>query len=107
MALQTGTLVADQRKSASAPLGVARISFGGDDSYPNPGGTATFQAYVRALLSRDVSVISVSKAAACGVYTPIYDAANDKLYVEDAAGAQVANETDLSATTFILNVFYQ
>jgi len=106
MALGTATLVADQHKSASAPLGVARISFAGDSSYPT-GGTLAFQDYVRALMGRDVSVLSVSKAAASGVYMPIYDAANDTLYVEDEDGVQVVNATSLSGTTFILNVFYQ
>jgi hypothetical protein len=106
MALGTATLVADQRKSASAPLGIARISFAGDGSYPT-GGTADFQDYVQAAIGRDVSVISVDKAASTGAYTAIYDAANDKLYVETAAGVQVGNGVSLAGTTFILNVYYQ
>lgn len=104
MALGTGTVTGQYKKSATAPLDVIHLSFAGDDSYPT-GGTANFQAYVRALLSRDVTVAAVTKAAATGVYTAIYDIANDKLYVEDAAGSEVGNGTDLQATTFALVLF--
>lgn len=104
MALGTGTVTGQYKKSASAPLDVIHISFAGDSSYPT-GGTIEFQAYVRALLGRDVTIAAVTKAAATGVYTAIYDIANDKLYVEDAAGAEVGDETDLQATTFSLIVF--
>lgn len=104
MALGTGTVTGQYKKSASAPLDVIHISFAGDDSYPT-GGTAAFQAYVRALLDRDVTIACVTKGAATGTYTPIYDIANDKLYVEDENGAEVANTTNLSGTTFALVLF--
>lgn len=104
MALGTITVAEQQRKMASAPLGVARLTFLGDDSYA-AGGTVGFQALVRAALLRDVTVICVAKGGPTGVYTAIYDAASDKLYVEDAAGAEASG--DLSGTTFNLLVFYE
>ena len=104
MALGTATVVGQYKKSASAPLDVVQLSFAGDTAYPE-GGTTEFQAYVRAALGRDVSVAGVIKAAATGVYTPIYDVANDTLYVEDQDGVQVVTDTDLQATTFSFLVF--
>ena len=105
MAIGAITVASDIAKAASAPLGVAELSFAGDGAYPT-GGTANFQAAVRTKMGRAVTVLGCIKSGACGVYTPIYDKVNDKLYVEDAAGAQVANATDLSATTFKLLVLY-
>lgn len=103
MALGTLTIVEQEKKSASAPLDCISVSFPGDASYPT-GGTAAFTAFIRAGLKRNVSIVGLIKNGATGVYTPIFDKANDKLYVEDAAGAQVANATDLSGTVFKLNV---
>jgi hypothetical protein len=103
MSLGTPTLSAQLKKSASAPLDVFSITFAGDSSYPT-GGTASFNAYVQALLKREVKVAAVLKAASTGVYTPIYDLANDTLYVEDKDGVEVTNATNLSATTFKLTI---
>jgi hypothetical protein len=103
MALGAATVVAQPKKSFSAPLDLIRLSFAGDGAYPT-GGTTGFNAYVQAVVGRAVQVAAVIKDGACGVYSPIYDAVNDKLYVEDAAGAEVAAQTDLSGTTFRLLV---
>lgn len=106
MAIGTITVATNSRKMASAPLGCVRLTFLGDGAYPT-GGTADFQASVRTALGRDVTVIAVSRAGATGVYTPVYDKANDKLFVYKADQTEVANATDLSGTTFNINVWYE
>jgi uncharacterized protein YhaN len=58
-------------------------------------------------VGRPVDPLYVVKCAASGVYTAVYDKANDKLYVEDAAGAEVTAATNLSGTSFKLMVAYQ
>lgn len=100
----TITVVNDERKAASAPLGFLELSFAGETTYP-AGGTPDFEDAVAAVVGRNVDVLAVVKSGACGVYTPIYDKANDKLYVEDAAGAQATG--DISTTTFYVTVIYQ
>jgi hypothetical protein len=105
MAIGTMTLTSDLVKAASAPSGIAEVSFVGDTSYPT-GGTAAFNATVQALMGRAVTVLGIQKSGPTGVYTPIYDKVNDKLYVEVAAGTEVPNATDLHGTTFKLLVFY-
>lgn len=106
MALGTATIVGQRMKSHSHALDVVDISFLGDDSYPT-GGTAEFQAYVRAALpeKREVTVLAVLPGGLNGGNTPIYDAANDKLLMVVAAtGVEVANEVDLSSVTMLLKV---
>lgn len=106
MALGTGTLVGQPMKSHSHALDVVDLSFPGDGAYPT-GGTAAFQAYVRALLpeQREVTVLAVLPGGLNGGYTPIYDAANDKLLMVVAAtGVEVADTTNLSGTTMLLKV---
>jgi hypothetical protein len=104
MALGTITVTNDLRKSASAPLGCVELSFAGDGAYPS-GGTPDFEAEVQAVVGREIDLLFVVKVAASGVYTAIYDKANDKLYVENAAATEASGS--LSGTTFKLMAFYQ
>jgi pyrroline-5-carboxylate reductase len=103
MALGTGTVVSNDIQAASAPIFIKEISFAGDNAYPT-GGTAAFQAYVRALLKMDVQLIAVLPCALNGVYNATYVTASDKLLISIAANTEVANATDLSGTTFKLKV---
>lgn len=106
MALGTMTKVSENHKMASAPIGYLQLTFAGDNSYPT-GGTANFEAAVRVAAGKAVDVLFVLKCAACGIYTPIYDKAADKLFVEDDEGVEVTATTDLSGTSFKLLVAYQ
>lgn len=108
MALGTITVTNDERKQASAPLGFAELSIVGDSSYPNPGGTLTFQALVRAAMGKDVTVLSVCDLGLNGGYKAIYNKATDALQVEvKATGVEVANGVSLAGVTFKLGVWYQ
>jgi hypothetical protein len=108
MALGTITVTNDERKQASAPLGFAELSFPGDDSYPNPGGTLTFQASVRTAMGRDVTVLGVVPLDLNGGYRPIYNKATDALQiVVEATGVEVANGVALNGVTFKIGVWYQ
>lgn len=108
MALGTGTLQAAAGGAPSAPLTVDVISFPGDAAYP-AGGTAGFQAYVRALLGGQaktlLAVIDVGKLA--GHYA-VYDHEGDKLQVfVRTTGVEAAPAANLSASTFRLAVVAQ
>lgn len=105
MALGTMTKVADLHKMASAPAGYLQMTFAGDGSYPT-GGTANFEASVRTACGKAVDVLFVIKCADSGIYTPIYDKAADKLFVEDDEGVEVSNGVDLSGTSFKILVAY-
>lgn len=85
------------------PLLINPISFAGDGAYPT-GGTVAFQAKVQALFEDHREVITIIPGD-CGGYRPVYDKANDKLKVFDEnTGAEVANTTSLSGTTFNIAV---
>jgi len=101
------TLTNDERKGASAPLAAAEISFLGDTAYPT-GGSTGFQALVRTLLQRNVTILAVVPVG-LSIYTPIYDKANDTLImVEGTAGAnaEVGAATAMDGITFKLLVLY-
>lgn len=107
MALGTITVTHDERKPASAPFGALELSFPGDDSYPNPGGTTGLQALVRAAVGRDVTVLGVIEIDLNGGYEAIYNKATDALQmVVKATGVEVANGVSLAGTTFKLLVLY-
>ena len=110
MALGTITVTSQPVKAASQPLQVALISMPGDGAYAT-GGTA-FQAAVRLALGRQVTILAVISAGGNGGFVPIFDVANDKLMVyqgdndgvADGPLAEVPATTDLSTTTFKLQV---
>ena len=95
------------------------IHFAGDGAYPT-GGTASFKAFVQAIVkayndSLGDAIIRGGDSVTpifvvdqdCGQYVPFYDLANDKLKVLDggsATRAEVSAATDLSGTTFKLVV---
>jgi hypothetical protein len=105
MALGTPT-VTQEKKSATAPLDLYRLTFLADTSYA-AGGYAAFQAFVRTALGRDVTIAYVVRSSALKAKDdvlidifPTYDVANDKLYftkgstgVEIAAAALDASKT--------------
>lgn len=107
MALGTATAGAEAGKAPGAPTFLAFLSFPGDSSYPT-GGTLAFQAYVRAALGgRAVTVLGVIPQD-CGIYRPMYLPGTGALMVRTMAdGTQVANATNLSATTFNVLVVCQ
>jgi len=107
MALGTITVTHDERKQASAPLGFAELSFPGDGSYPNPGGTLLFQDAVRAAMKKDVTILGVMDLDLNGGYKAIFNKATGALQVEvKATGVEVANGVSLAGVTFKLGVFY-
>ncbi|MDQ3268254.1 MAG: hypothetical protein M3P47_05980 [Pseudomonadota bacterium] len=79
------------------------ISFAGDGSYPT-GGTAAFEAFVIAAVGRGALDVVAVLSADCGVYRAVYVPSTDKLKVLTEANAEVANATNLAATTFNLIV---
>lgn len=89
------------------PTFVIRLSFVGDASYAT-GGSANFQAFVRAAVSgRAVEVMDVI-AGDCGDNVPYYDKTNDKLLTRViSTAAEVANTTNLSGVTFNVTVLCQ
>ena len=104
MAIASATLVAQPRKSVSAPLDLIEVTFAGDAAYPT-GGTAAFKTSMRALVNRSIDLVAVFDAGLNGAYRCIYDRANDKLLVvvgTAGADAEVTATTDLSGTTFRL-----
>jgi hypothetical protein len=83
----------------SAPVFMDRISFPGDGNYTT-GGTVAFEASFRAKIGENRTIIDVI-AGDCGNNKAVYDRTNDKLKVlVGSTGAEVANATDLSGTTF-------
>ncbi len=103
-----GTITVVSRAIADGTVRHDLITFAGDGAYAT-GGTAGFQASVRAALDEgNVEVLGVISQD-CGGYTAAYDKVNDKLKVFQVgsgagAQAQVANTTNLSATNFTLIV---
>lgn len=102
-----GTITVAEKTAAEGPVRHDLISFLGDGSYPT-GGTAAFQAKVRAALGgMNVEVVAVYPQD-CGGYMPCYDKTNDKLkvfYVDnnnasDGPQIEVPNTTNLSGVTF-------
>lgn len=105
MSLGTIAIIRAAGAMPSAPTFFDRISFTGDTSYPT-GGTPGFKALLRAKSLDQRAPIAVITEAA-GVYQASYDVDADKLVVRDGAGAEVANTTNLSGTTFKLVVLSQ
>lgn len=89
-------------KAAGEATFVDLISLVGDDSYPT-GGSLGVEAALKALVGDGREILSVQDAASNGARTCRWDYANKKLLVF-AAGAEVANATDLSGTSFKLLV---
>ena len=93
-----GTITALEEGAAQGPLFVDRVSIVGDDSYPT-GGTTGFQALLRAALGKDRTIVDLRSKPGANLLD--YDHVNDTLQAFAIAdGAEVANTTDLSGTTF-------
>lgn len=98
------------------------LSFAGDGEYPT-GGTAAFEASVETAIAtanaaaadakvrgaRNIEILDII-GGDCGQYEPLWDKTNGKLKVRDGGHAtkdEVANEADLSGTTFNLTALYR
>lgn len=112
MTLANGTLNITKVDSVAAvgPLFVDRISFPGDTGMP-AGGTTGFQALVQAKIGTERVIVGVMPSGLNGGYTPVWDAANDKLSVyhvnadaSDGPLIEVPSTPDLSGTTFHLTI---
>ena len=104
MAIGAITLNDDVGVQPSAPTFTDRISFAGDNAYPT-GGTAGFKALFQAVTKDQRSPIAVFAQDTGGAFIVGYDETNDKLKVFSVQNhAEVANNTDLSATTFVVVV---
>lgn len=93
--LQTGQVPAN-------PTFVDNISFPGDDAYPTGG--SPFEALFRTAEGKAITVLTVVTND-CGEYRVAYIPATQTLMVLDADGAEVADGTNLSGTTFNVTVF--
>jgi hypothetical protein len=103
MAIGTITEKTVAAQGNATPIFLKPVSFAGDGAYAT-GGTADFQASVRADLGPALEVVEVISGIA-GNYIAQYDKANDKLLIRQISdGAEVANATDLSGTTFNLTL---
>jgi hypothetical protein len=103
MAISAFTLADSPSGGSTSNVFHDRVTFAGDDAYPT-GGTAAFAALIKAQTGDNRTPIIII-AGLCGAFLPQYDVANDKLVVRQLSdGAEVANTTDLSGTTFNLVV---
>jgi hypothetical protein len=105
MALGTLTVSASSGGAPSAPVFRDHVSMPGDSSYPTNGSAflAAFQAAVGVKSARVIDAVH-DVGGVAGHY-PVYDKANGKLKIfVRTTGVEVANTTDLSATTFKLLV---
>ncbi len=105
MSLGTIAIIRAAGYMPSAPLFVDRISFTGDTSYPT-GGTPGFKALLRAKSLDQRGPVAVIVESGAGMRAE-YDVDLDKLKIYAAGGAEVANATNLSGTTFKLVVLSQ
>lgn len=85
------------------PLFANLVEFDGDTSYPT-GGTADFEASMQAVIGSGRELVAVV-GQDCGGYVPVYDKANDKLKVYEAAADgnpldEVGNAVNLAAVKF-------
>lgn len=107
MALGTFTQNTRGKQGYGAPHALVDLSFAGDSSYPT-GGTAGFQAAVRAKLSGAAITVLAVMAIDCKGYQVAYDPDNDKLKFyqgdndngADGPAVEVPNATNLSSVTF-------
>ena len=108
MALGTPTRLASVGHSASAPTFSETLQLAGDGAYPT-GGTLAFSAFVATAVGKEsVDVIAVTDCGAFAATTVQYDQVADSLIsIVRATGAQVADTTDLSGTTFRICVTYR
>ena len=83
----------------SRPGMMALIQFPGDNAYQT-GGSPNFRSYVRQAIARGGLDIIAVFAHGVGAYSVAYNRDTDRLIVYTAAGTEVANGTDLSATLF-------
>lgn len=100
-----GTITASNTQvpgQPGSPVYVVPLSFLGDDAYPT-GGTTGFEALVNAAAGvspKSLTIVGVF-AGDCGGFLPVFEGGALKVYEGTAgANAEVANATDLSATTF-------
>lgn len=113
MALDTTPTIGDEQGQRPMQASyMQRMQFDGDSSYPT-GGTLEFaETYLLAHLGRQCTVLDVQGYgySAANVLTHVvrYIASTDALMVYVlATGAQVANTTNLSTTTFDVVVTYR
>lgn len=99
MALGAATINTSAGAAASAPTFIDDLSFAGDGTYPS-GGTAAFQAYVRAKFKNQRTVLGVIDIAPNATYYPVYDRTNDKLKIYVRATGVENATADISAQTF-------
>ena len=89
------------------PEFIERVTIVGDGSYPT-GGTALFQAAVRAALGKgNLELLAVIHQGPIGAdFVIAYDKANDKLTARVAStGVEVAGAVDMSGTTLEALIF--
>lgn len=101
----TGSTLGGQGQTTLRPSFIDRVTFDGDAAYP-AGGSADAQAFFRAVLGDQVTVLAADGYGyTAGAITHIarYDAANDKLVVHVIAGGE-ASPGDLSSVSFELTV---
>lgn len=104
MALGTLTHTSQNARSGLDVVFHDEVTLVGDASYPT-GGTAGFQAAMRALTKDQREILAVIPIGAQGAAgrMPVWDKANGKLMMFNGA-SEVANATDLSAITYRLLV---
>jgi hypothetical protein len=102
-----GAITVVESAVADGPVRMDLLSFAADGAYPT-GGSAGFQAAVRAALNKgNLEIVGVIPQD-CGGYSVTYDKAADKLKVytndndnvADGPGVQVANAANLGGVTF-------
>ncbi len=107
MSLGTATVRAKAGFSPTDILGVVRVSFAGDNSYPI-GGYPAFSDYMKEALERGVIVQAVTGFGdkSGTAYHVEYDVVEDTLKVRaGATGIELTDTADINDVTFELTVF--
>lgn len=95
MALGTVTL-GKSGSVSSAPTYLIKVSIAGLGTYAT-GGVTGLKAAVETKMERSIDIVHVQGRS--GIYTVVYDSANDLLLAyDDSSGLEVANSTSLAGT---------
>lgn len=104
--MSLGAMASVSESSAVGPIFHDNVSQVGDGSYPT-GGSLGLQAKLRTLRGDQRTILAV-KAYSAGGYVVDYNPATDTLKVQEQDGsgalAEVANTTNLSGVTLLLNI---
>ena len=111
MALGTPAVIPGQQgQTTMRPNGIVRMQFAGDAAYVADGSAGFAAVYLRAELGRDVNVTQVvgyGRVADVITHIAHYVTADDKLKVYLLATGVEVGDSDISSSTFDVEVHYR